>query len=152
MSDFARATQAPRDFTLDGKRYLVGKLTPRGLGDLQAYLKDAIEDPRIVARKQMEGLPDAVQVEIWRQACEAAKDWPPSIGDERSISQLLSAEGQARFLWVLFRRHNDGFTLERAREISDRYELGMEEFNRLMELAGPNEVGDPLPQTGTARA
>lgn len=147
--DYARSTAAPRQFQIEGKVYQVSKLTPRAIGDIQAFLKDAIPDPRKLIRPLMDGLPDVVQLEMWRGACEAAKSWPPEIGSEESIQALLSVEGQAKFLWVAFRRHTEGWTLEKARELSARYEMSSEEFGELMELMGPKELGDPLAPTAT---
>lgn len=141
--DYARATAAGRLFTIDGKDYRAAKLTPRAIGDLQAYLKDVIPDPRRVARDLMEGLPESIQLNILHRAYEEAKDWPPVFGDPKTFHCFLSVEGQARLLWVCFRKHNPGFTLEFARELSERYEMEVEDLNRLMDLVAPGEIGDP---------
>lgn len=142
MEDFARITAAPRNFTILGKDYRVGKFTPRGLGDITAFLKDFFPDPRVQARELMEGLPDNVQLHIWNNATENAKSWPPSLNSNEGIGALLSEKGQAVFLWVLLRQHNDGFTLEKANEISANYEMDVDDLTRLMEMASPGEVGD----------
>lgn len=140
--DFARATGASRTFTIEGKDYRAAKLSPRGIGDLQAYLKEVIPDPRRVARELMNGLPEAIQLDILHRAYEEAKDWPPAFGDPKTFHHFLSIEGQARLLWVCFRKHNPGFTLDFARDLSERYEMEVEELNQLMELVSPGEVGD----------
>lgn len=140
--DFAKVTAAPRTFTIEGRDYRAAKLSPRGIGDLQAYLKEVIPDPRMVARDLMHGLPEVVQLEVLRRSYEEAKDWPPAFGDPKTFHHFLSIEGQARLLWVCFRKHNPGFTLDFARELSERYEMEIEELNRLMELVSPGEVGD----------
>lgn len=150
--DFARATAAPSTFTINGKPYFLGKLTPRSLGDIQAFLKEQVEDPRVRTRRLMEGLPDSVQLAMWQQACDEAKDWPPSLGDEGTFSLLLTEEGQARILWVALRRHNPGFTIEEARRISVEYEMSGDELNDLITRMSPREIGDPLSPTREAEA
>lgn len=145
--DFARVTAAGRTFTIDGKDYRASKLTPRGVGDLQAYLKEVIPDPRRVARDLMDGFPESVQLEILRRAYEEAREWPPEFGDPKTFHLFLSEEGQARLLWVCFRKHNPSFTLDYARELSRRYEMDIDELNHLMELVSPGEVGDVKNQT-----
>lgn len=147
--DFARVTASPRAFAIEGKTYQVGKLTPRGIGDLQAHLKDCVEDPRLRARRVMEGLPDAVQLKIWADACEDARSWPPDIGSDEAMAHLLSIEGQAKLLWVAFRQHTEGFTLDKARELSVRHEISIEEFSELMSLMTPKEIGDPKSRAAT---
>jgi hypothetical protein len=145
--DFARATGAPQMFTINGKPYFLGKLTPRALGDIQAFLKEQVEDPRSRTRRLMEGLPDSVQLAMWQQACEEARSWPPSLGDEGTFSLLLTEEGQARILWIAFRRHNPAFTLDEARKISAEYEMSADELNDLIARMSPKEIGDPLSPT-----
>jgi hypothetical protein len=147
VDDYSRACASPRTIEILGKRYLVGKLTPRGMGDLQAYLKDAVPDPRIKARELMEGLSDPVQIHIWNQAVEDAKHWPPAIQSEAGTELLLSEEGQARFLWVMLRQHNPGFTLERAREITREWEMSAEDMGQFLGKSQPGELGDPKATT-----
>lgn len=141
--DYARATGAARTFTIEGVDYRAAKLSPRGIGDLQAYLKEVVPDPRRVARDLMDGLPEAVQLKILERAWEDAKSWPPAFGDPKTFHHFLSIEGQARLLWVCFRKHNPNFTLEFARDLSIRYEMEVEELNQLMDLVSPGEFGDP---------
>lgn len=149
MSDFSRVTAAPATFVVEGKNYLVGQMTPRAVGDLQQFLKEQVKDPRLAVRPLMEGLPDAVQIAMWQEACADAKTCVPDLGSDESMLMLLTEEGQARVLWVAFRRHNAGFTLDTAREISQRYEMTREELAELLRLMAPDQVGDPKAPTAT---
>jgi hypothetical protein len=139
--DYARAAGSALSLTIDGKEYRVSKFTPRDVGDLQAWLKSEIPDPRVEARKLLEGLPDAVAIEVWRTMAEEAKSWPPTLGDERG-NQLLttSTEGVARLIWVALRKYN-GIDLAKARELAGVIELG--EVNELVRLASPESADVP---------
>lgn len=140
--DFARSTASPRTITLAGREYLVGKFSPRDIGDLQAWLKEQIPDPRREAREFMEGLPDAVAIEVWKDAVERSKEWPPTIQSTIGFGLLTTShEGNARMIWVTLRRHNPGFTLDRAREIADL--VGLDDINRLVSYASIDGDGVP---------
>jgi hypothetical protein len=117
--DYAKATAAPRFITIGEKEYRVGKYGPRDIGDLEAWLKTQVPDPRLKARTLCEGLPDAVALEIWRDLSMEAASWPPSI-DSRQGNKLLieTWEGNAMVVWVSLRRHNGGFTLEDAKRLT----------------------------------
>lgn len=149
--DYARATASPRTISLAGRDYLVGKFTPRDIGDLQAWLKEQIPDPRREAREFMAGMSDEVAKEIWRDAVERAREWPPTIQSTSGFSLLTTThEGNARMIWVTLRRHNLGFTLDRAREVADL--VGIEDINRLVTLAGAEGDGSPKSETTATTA
>lgn len=137
--DFARATGSPNSIRINGATYLVSKFTPRDIGDLQAWLKSEIPDPRIEAKRLIDGLPDAVAIEIWRTMAQEAQSWPPSIGDERSNTLLTTtSEGITRLLWVTLRKHNR-IDLAAARELADVVEL--DTITELVRLASPESTG-----------
>ena len=143
--DYARATGAPLSIEIDGKEYRVSKFTPRDIGDIQSWLKSEIPDPRITARKMLEGLPDAVAIEIWKTMAEEAKSWPPALGDDRGNDLLIgTTEGAARLLWVTLRKHN-GIDLEKARKLTENVDL--EQLTRLINLATPESADVPKRQT-----
>ncbi len=139
--DYARATGSPRCIRINGSEYQVSKFTPRDIGDLQAWLKSEVPDPKLEARKLLEGLPDAVAIEVWRTMAEESKSWPPTIGDERGNQLLTStSEGIARLLWVSLRKFNR-VDLPKARELSEVVELS--EINELVRLASPESADVP---------
>lgn len=137
--DFARAAGAPNSIRIDGKEYLVSKFTPRDIGDLQAWLKTEIPNPLIEAKRLIEGLPDAVAIEIWRTMAEESKFWPPTLEHERSNTLLTTTtEGIARLLWVTLRKNNR-VDLAAARELADNIELNT--ITELVRLASPESGG-----------
>jgi hypothetical protein len=146
--DYARATAAPRTVTIGGATYLASKFAPRDFGDLAAFLKDQVPDPRLKARELCAGLSDAVALQIWTELSEEAKDWPPTI-TSRAGNQLLmmTLEGNARIIWIALRRYNPGVTLERARQIAET--VTMEEIVDLFHAGFPEETFDPKARTAT---
>jgi len=133
--DYAKATGSPSSIRINGSEYRVSKFTPRDIGDLQQWLKEQIPDPKVEARKLLEGLPDAVAIEIWKTQAEAAKDWPPTIGDDRAQDLLVTtSEGSARLLWVTLRKHNQ-VDLEKARALAQEAEI--ETIQQVVRLASP---------------
>jgi hypothetical protein len=147
--DYARFTSQPRPIVLDGVQYPVPRLRPSLVGELGAWLKEAVPNPRDEARRHMAGLPDDVAKHVWTLAVEEARHWPPTLFSERGTELLLTTfEGQVRLVHALLRRGVAGFTLDAARDLADR--LDQEDFERLFEAALPGEVGDPkAPAAGT---
>lgn len=140
--DFARAVGSPRTIEIDGKEYLVSKFGPRDIGDLQAWLKDQIPDPRLEAKKLIDGVSDAVAIEIWKTMSEEAKSWPPTIFSDEGINLIMSStEGVARLLWVTLRRENR-IDLARARDLVD--DVGLDQIGKLIELASPETEAPKL--------
>lgn len=140
-NDYAHATGAPRTISLDGVDYKVPRLRPRDLGAMQQFVKERVPNPKVEARRLMEGLPDAVAIHIWDQAVEEARDWPPPLGSPQATAILMSAEGQAMFLHLLLSRTTADFTEEKARELAERISVG--DMERLIDLSRPGEPGDP---------
>jgi hypothetical protein len=146
--DYARATGQPRTIELAGVIYRVSRLRPSIVGELGAWLKEVVPNPREEARGYMVGLSDEVAKHVWTLAVQEARDWPPSLFSERGEELLLTTfEGQARLLYALLRREAADLTLEKARELADRLEEA--DFDRLLELALPAEVGDPKAPAAT---
>lgn len=133
--DFARATGSPNSIQINGREYLVSKFTPRDIGDLQNWLKTEIPNPLVEARRLIEGLPDAVAIQIWRTMAKEAKFWPPTLEHDRSNTLLTTTtEGIARLLWVTLRKHNR-IDLAGARELADLIEI--DTITELVRLASP---------------
>jgi hypothetical protein len=134
--DYAKDTASPSTINLGGTIYQVGKFGPRALGDLQAYLKRVVPDPRLMARELCRDMSDAVAAEIWRDLSAEARDWPPAI-DSHQGNMLLTttSEGAAQVVWVLLRRHNPTVDLARATEIAA--DLDTEQINELIRLGWP---------------
>lgn len=141
-NDYARATGQPRPIELGGKTYQVPILRPAILGELSAWLKEVVPDPRVIARQHMEGLPDEVQKAMWLNAVEEARYWPPSVNSTEGKERLVSTyDGQVRTLYALLRRTTAGFTQDDAQSLAET--MSSDDFDRLFELATPGELGDP---------
>jgi hypothetical protein len=139
--DYARATGASGFISIDGKEYRVSRFTPRDIGDLQAWLKNEIPDPRIEGRRMIEGLPDGIAREIWLTYANEAKNWPPTLGDDHGNTLLTTTtEGVARLLWVTLRRYN-GIDLVKARELAAMVEIS--QINDIVRLASPESDNAP---------
>ncbi len=145
MDDFARSTNAGRILNLAGCDFRVGKISPRDLGDLQAWLKREAPDPREKVAELMRGQADAVALEMWRQASAAAEAWPPPLDSPQGRSLLLSPEGMSQLLWIALRRHTPGFSLDAARELADR--ITPEEFLDVQRAVSPGDPKAPPPET-----
>lgn len=139
--DYARATGAAGTIWIGDREYRVSKFTPRDIGDLQAWLKEQVPDPRLEARRIMEGMPDAVAIEVWKTMALEAKEWPPTLATEKGNELLtVTSEGIARLLWVTLRKHN-GVDLGEARKLSN--DISIEDLGHIMQLASPESDQSP---------
>jgi hypothetical protein len=141
MDDYARATGQPKTVTIRDVDYRVHKFRPRDLGEIEAWMKTRVANPREEARRYMEGLPDAVAKHVWDRALEASSDWPPTFENDAGQALLMSEEGMAFIVWVCLRRGIAGFTLDQARDLAET--LDVDDVLALTEAAKPGEVGDP---------
>jgi hypothetical protein len=146
--DIASLTAAPRAFRLDGAEYTVSPLTYADIGEIQAFFKDEVPDPRAEARRHMDGLPDAVAIHIWDRAVEAACDWPPRLGDPRATALLLSPRGMALVLRLALRRGHPGLDAAEYERLAGR--MSRSDFDRLLGLAFDLEPADPKAAAATA--
>jgi hypothetical protein len=145
--DFSKATASPSVISLAGKEYKLGKFGPRDLGDLQAYIKDAVPDPRLMARELCAGLPDAVALAIWTDLSREAQDWPPAIESARGDRILMMTYGGAvRVLWVALRRHNR-FDEKDAEELAKL--VTQDELNEVVRRSFPEATFDPKSTAAT---
>lgn len=147
-------TGSPRPVRIAGREYLVPKFTPRMLGRISAWLETRTPNPKDVARRHIEGLPDGIARHIWDVACREARDWPPSFGNDEGRRLLQSPEGQSQILFVLLSRTVAGFTMEQADALAD--EMSDDEFSEVMRAAGaeyaPPRIGGDDPKAGGAGA
>jgi hypothetical protein len=145
--DYSKATASPRTIRIGDVDYRVAKWGPRDIGDLEAWLKSQVPDPRLMARQLCEGLSDAVALEVWRDLSMEATSWPPDITSRQGNKLLMNShEGHTQLLWVALRRHNASFTLEQAREIArTNYEVAMQ----AAALAQPEEDFSPKSPAAT---
>ncbi len=145
--DYAKATAAPRHITINGREYRVGKYGPRDIGDLEAWLKTQVPDPRLMARELCAGLPDAVALEVWRDLSAEAMNWPPTVESRQGNKLLMGTwEGQALLVWVSLRRHNADFSLDEARALTKNDdELAIE----VTRLSYPEPTFDPKDDPAT---
>jgi predicted Zn-dependent peptidase len=140
--DFARATGAPVSLVLAGKEYLVYKLRPRDLGELEAWLKSVTPDPRLEVVKLIKDVPEEVGKHMWDTACaEARENWPPRFDTADGERLLSTPEGEARIVFQILKRGLPGLTLEQARDLAEA--LSAEDVAALTRAAGPGDPGDP---------
>jgi hypothetical protein len=142
MSDFAKATGAPALVQILGQEYKVFELRPRDLGEMEAWFRSVVPNPRIEALTYMKDQSDAVAMHIWDSMID--QPWPPKFQSEEGQELLLSAEGQARALHIVLRRGfaNGQFTLDDARDLTER--MSLKEVLDVLNVASPGEPGDPL--------
>jgi hypothetical protein len=145
--DYAKATAAASFIEIGDVTYRVGKFGPRDIGDLEAWLKSQVPDPRLAAKDLCAGLPDAVAKEVWTDLSMEAANWPPSV-DSRQGQKLLTQtwDGNAMLLWVSLRRHNASFSLEDAKRLTKTDD---EIAIKVMLLAFPEATFDPKSQAAT---
>lgn len=145
--DYAKATAAPAFIMIGDVRYRVGKIGPRDKGDLEAYIKSQVPDPRLLAKELCAGLPDAVAIEVWRDLSMEAANWPPDLASRVGNKILIETwEGNAQLLYVILRRHNANFTIDDARAFTKNDdELAEQAF--FMSL--PEPTFDPKAQPAT---
>jgi hypothetical protein len=142
--DFSRATGQPKSIILDGCSYKVAKLNPRIVGELTAWLKTVVPNPKQEALEYMKGQSDEVAKHIWSGACAEAAYWPPDItSDEGRKHLLLNANGQVELLYALLHKHAADFTREKAAQLAERLEI--EDFGNILSLSLPGEGGDTDP-------
>lgn len=144
--DHARATAAPGYVIIGDVTYRSSKFGPRDLGDLQAWLKSQVPDPRSMARELCAGLSDAVALQIWTDLSEEAKDWPPSLTSDMGNNLLLfTHEGAAQVIWVCLRRFNASITLDEARKMA--LTVSNEELAALLNAGFPEPTFSPKVMT-----
>jgi hypothetical protein len=142
QDDYAKAAASPRTVTIGEVAYKVSKFGPRDLGDLQAWLKSQIPDPRLMAKELCAGLSDAVALEIWRDLSQEAQDWPPTITSQEGNRLLMvTHEGNAQVLLVALRRHQAGFNIEQARKIAET--ISLDEITSVLNAGFPEPTFDP---------
>jgi hypothetical protein len=142
MSDnYARACASPRRLELGGETVYVHKLTPRAIGDIQAFFVERLQNPFEAARDAIADMEDDEAREYWVAAYMEAKDtWPPDIHSEIGVNLLSCHAGRATLVWALGRRHTRGLTRDKADAIGAA--MTEDEFFALYALAAPGEVGD----------
>lgn len=97
------ATAAPSEITLDGKPYIISKLTLRDLGYIEQWMRDSlvasgrenIKDPELTKSER---------VLILQEAYAAAAK--TSLGTDYAMAMLESVEGMLRLAWFSLRKEN----------------------------------------------
>lgn len=143
MKDFSIPAGSHRQFSLNGKVYMVPKFTPSILGQINSWLKDLVPNPKDEARRRMEGLPDAVALAIWSDGVKEARSWPPMFGSAEGNQHLLQYNGMSVLVHALLSKANRDVTREEAEQIVDA--IGLDGVNHIMELAGMEIKESPTP-------
>lgn len=143
--DYAKATARPGYVTIGGTEYRPKKFGPRDIGDLEAWLKREVPDPRLMARDLCASLSDAVALEIWRELSQEAKDWPPKLTSAKGNQLLmLTHEGNAMLLWVSLRKYHADITLDKARTMAE--DVTLDEIGEVLRAGFPEESFLPKDQ------
>jgi len=148
------ATAAPSEITLDGKPYIVSKLTLRDLGYIEQWMRDALVGSGRENIKDPE-LTNSERVLILQEAYAAAAK--TSLGTDYAIAMLESVEGMLRLAWFSLRKENMiqfGKTL-RKMTLDDIAELlhSREDLESIVSTAATLSgfdltTGDALPEEG----
>lgn len=147
--DYALATGAPVTVTAAGRQWVVHTLRPRDFGEIEAWLKSVIPDPRIEAAKLLKAqdLPEAVAKHVYDRAVEEAREnWPPTLDSPAAQIQLGTPEGEARILFQVLRRGQPALTLEQAGQLAEQFSPA--ELQAIFAAASPGDPGDPKFPTG----
>ena len=128
-----------RSFELGGVTYKVTKLKLKDIAEINQWLKEQIPDPRIAARKYMEGLPEAVACHVWDQACR--EPWPTKLGSPEAGEAMQTYEGIALLLHLVLRRCQPSLTRDQAGDLAQL--MTPDKFGDLITLISPGEPGDP---------
>ncbi len=97
-----------------------------------------------MARKLMDGLPDAVQKHIWDGAREEARAWPPGLHEPAAQAGLTSFEGMALVVELAIASGVAGFGKAEAEALAEA--MTGDEFEA---LDGPAQPGRPRrPKSG----
>ena len=145
MKDLAIVVGSPRQIMVSGKTYSVPKFTPSIIGRMNAWLKDQVPDPRDVAKRRMEGLPDAVALAIWSDAVKEAKTWPPTFGSPEGDEYLMAYNGWNVLVYELLKLTTPGITPDDVNKIVDS--IGADGVNEILKLAAM-EIREPIDPGG----
>jgi len=121
--ELSRLAADPTTLLLGGKDYRLGKIRPRDIGILESWFKEVVPNPKVEARRAMEGLPSDVQIHIWDQAVAQARFWPPTFGSEEGQALLKTSEGIALLVHLSIRQTVASFSLDDARDLADQMEF-----------------------------
>ena len=99
-------TASPKEIAFGEKRYQVGALKMRELGQLQRWIRDHAERPTKRAERECDFLPPEEHRELKKAAVLAERHWPPAIGTGEGNRLLLTDEdGQRYFLEVMLGKY-----------------------------------------------
>ena len=137
-----------RRWEAGGESYPVNRLSYLALSELMDFIAEKVPDPRVQARKLMDGLPAETQQFLWREmtTVETEEDdgrggrvrvrrpipWPPSPNSPEAMRAIMSRDGQAIVVYHALRKGMAEMTRDRAAQVVDG--LGEGEFERLLEL------------------
>jgi len=136
---------APRDFALAGRVFPVSGLTPYQLGQLEAFLKDAIPSPLSEFRALVAegGFAPEERAELFKAAKDRMEPqytqdgfqtggWPPTFNSAEGQRVLFNGAGLAHFLWVVLSKHTPALTRDDAATLAPH--LTVSDLARLSEL------------------
>jgi hypothetical protein len=83
---------------IEGRRLQVAPLTPGDLAMARAWIKERTEDPFLYAKRNLDGLSEAVQVAIMSKAWDDRREWG-SLSSSDAKAWSNSVDGQAFWMW-----------------------------------------------------
>lgn len=132
----------PRDVIPAAKPWQVGettwmarRLSPMALQEMVNVLRAKTPDPKLEAKKLIEGLPPEVAKHVWDSAMRDAPPWPPTLDSEAGKAALCSRDGMACVIYHALRKSHGNFTREQAAELADR--IDFDEFGDLLAIVMP---------------
>lgn len=148
--DLDHQVGAPREWTFQGRTWLVSGLTPYQLGKLTAWLKDHVPHPLqevktllldgVFTAEERKALFDAARAEcspsyetIGGRAVQTG-GWPPSFGSTRANEILFNGAGIGAFLHVALSKHQPDLTAAAAEALAPHF--GVEDLKTLIDLIG----------------
>jgi hypothetical protein len=128
--------------TLAGSVYQVDKLSPKHMGEFDAWLKSQVPDPRKEVLPLLKEMHSDVAKHAWDKAVEESHYWPPTFLDPQGQRLLLQTHvGQTEFLFVVLKRHQDGFTRKNAAELAEQIDYA--ELTTVFEALMPEDFAVP---------
>ena len=105
MTSRAEATAAPMSFKMKGQSLRLSPLRDCDFGEFERYLQDRYVE---VAKRNLSGLDNAVQIELLRDVMDTAAGI--TITSPKGQELMQSIESVVKFVWLHCRQHQPDLT------------------------------------------
>lgn len=129
------AIPAGHPWQAGGKTWTVRQLSPFALQEILNLLKAAVPDPRLEAKRLIEGMPPDLARHVWDEQMAHAEPWPPTLETEAGKRVICSPDGMACVIYHALRKSHGGFTRDQAAALAE--EVDFTEYAELLKLAFP---------------